>query len=85
MYAQRRADTSCCEDIKARESPMLGYILRALAACASIAAFALLSPSASAQFQVHPPVGGAGIGGDPENPETDRFGSGVAIRSVSRS
>ncbi len=60
---------------------MLGYILRALAACASIAAFALLSPSASAQFQVHPPVGGAGIGGDPENPETDRFGSGVAIRS----
>ena len=60
---------------------MLRYIFRALAACASITAFALFSPSASAQFQVHPPVGGAGIGGDPENPQTDRFGSGVAIRS----
>jgi hypothetical protein len=59
---------------------MLRYIFRALSACASIAAFALLSPSASAQFQVHPPVGGAGIGGDPENPMTDRFGAGVAIR-----
>lgn len=60
---------------------MLRYISRALAACASIAAFALFSPSASAQFQVHPPVGGAGIGGDPESPDSDRFGTAVAIRS----
>ena len=60
---------------------MLRYIFRALAACASIAAVALFSPSASGQFQVHPPVGGAGIGGDIENPETDRFGTAVAIRS----
>ena len=54
---------------------------RALAACASIAAFALFSPSASAQFLVHPPVGGAGIEGDIEDPQTDRFGTAVAIRS----
>ena len=60
---------------------MLRYIFRALAAGASIAAFALFSPSASGQFRVHPPVGGAGIGGDIENPETDRFGTAVAIRS----
>jgi hypothetical protein len=60
---------------------MLRYILRALAAGASIAAFVLFSPSASGQFQVHPPVGGAGIAGDIENPETDRFGTAVAIRS----
>jgi len=53
----------------------------ALAACASIAAFALFSPSASAQFQVHPPRGGASAGGDPENPDSDRFGTAVAIRS----
>ena len=60
---------------------MLRYIFRALAACASIAAFALFSPSASGQFRVHPPVGGASIPGDIENPQTDRFGAGVAIRS----
>ena len=53
----------------------------ARAFCVSIVAFTLLAPTASAQFQVHPPRGGAGIGGDPENPDYDGFGTAVAIRS----
>jgi hypothetical protein len=58
---------------------MLRYITRALAACASIAAFTLFAPTATAQFRVHPPTGGAAIGG-PED-DADGFGASVAIRS----
>jgi hypothetical protein len=52
-----------------------------MAACAAIAALALFAQAASAQFRVHPPRGGAGIAGDIESPESDRFGTAVAIRS----
>ena len=64
-----------------RTIPSGSIFARALALCVSIAAFTLLAPTASAQFQVHPPRGGAGIAGDIEDPETDRFGMAVAIRS----
>jgi hypothetical protein len=58
---------------------MLCFTARALAACASIAVFTLLAPTASAQFRVHPRQGGAAIG-TPED-EQDGFGTAVAIRS----
>jgi hypothetical protein len=64
-----------------RTIPSESIFARALALCVSIAAFTLLAPTASAQFQVHPPRGGAGIGGDPESPDSDKFGTAVAIRS----
>lgn len=65
---------------------MLRYITRALAACASIAAFTLFAPSASAQFREHPlqqrlEPNEDDIGPNVEGPEEPAFGQAVAIRS----
>jgi hypothetical protein len=66
---------------------MLRLIARTLAACVSIAAVALLAPTASAQsLPVHPVIGGAGpdqsdVGSDPDNPIEPAFGWAVVIRN----
>jgi hypothetical protein len=66
---------------------MLRLIARALSACASIAAIALLAPAASAQFlPMHPVIGGAGpdqsdVGSDPDNPIEPGFGWALVIRN----
>jgi hypothetical protein len=58
---------------------MLRFTARALAACASVAAFTLLAPTASAEFRVHPRQGVVSIGGPEDG--LDGFGAAVAIRS----
>jgi hypothetical protein len=62
------------------ELPMLRFTARGLAACASIAAFTLLAPTAWAQFRVHPRQASTSFAKSPEDP-VDRFGAAVAIRS----
>jgi hypothetical protein len=66
---------------------MLRYLSRTLTACASIAAIALLAPTASGQFLVHPqqqllnPNAADVDSGNPESPREPDFGAAVAIRS----
>jgi hypothetical protein len=64
---------------------MLRLVLRALAACASIAAFTLLASTASADLPIHPRLQNleptlADVGGTLDPPDDTHFGTAVVIR-----
>ena len=65
---------------------MLRLFVRALAACASIAAITLLAPTASADLPIHPRLQNLGptaadVGGDLDSPDDTNFGTAVLIRN----